>query len=159
MDVETRAEVFHGGTYSANPVVLAAMNAALDIFLTEGDRVYPHLRSIADALVCGLREVFAENDVPAQVQQVNSMWQVFFSDEPVTRFRQAQANDDVFYHHFQREMQARGVYFHNYQMERWFACTEHTREDVEATLATAREVVPKVKDKLWTSRAALASWA
>ena len=159
MDVETRAEVFHGGTYSGNPVVLSAMNAALDIFLTEGDRVYPHLTTIADALVGGLREVFAENDVPAQVQQVNGMWQVFFCEEPVTRFRQAQANDGLFYHHFQREMQARGIYFHNYQMERWFASTEHTLDDVDVTIATAREVVPKVKEKLGTSRAALAALA
>ena len=50
MDVETRNETFHGGTYSANPPVLAAMNAALDIFIDEGDTVYPHLKKIADAL-------------------------------------------------------------------------------------------------------------
>jgi len=159
MDVETRAEVFHGGTYSANPVVLAAMNAALDVYLTEGDTVYPHLKAIADAMVTGLRGIFAENDVPAQVQQVNGMGQVFFCDEPVTRFRQAQANDGVFHHHFQREMQARGIYFRNHQMERWFACTEHTMKDVETTLATAREVVPKAKDKPAASWRALASLA
>lgn len=159
MDLETRAEVFHGGTYSANPVVLAAMNAALDIFLTEGDQVYGHLKTIADALVAGLREIFAANDVAAQVNQVNGMWQVFFSDEPVTRFRQARANDGLFYHHLQREMQARGVYFHNYQMERWFASTAHTTEDVEITLEAAGEAVPKVKAKLGLSREALAALA
>jgi glutamate-1-semialdehyde 2,1-aminomutase len=159
MDVETRAEAFHGGTYSGNPVVLAAMNAALDIFINEGDQVYAHLKTIADALVGGLREVFAASGVAAQVNQVNGMWQVFFADEPVTRFRQARANDGVFYHHFQREMQARGVYFHNYQMERWFSTTAHTMEDVEITLEVAREVVPKVKDKLELSRNALAALA
>ena len=87
------------------------------------------------------------------------MWQVFFADQPVTRFRQARANDGVFYHHFQREMQARGVYFHNYQMERWFSTTAHTMQDVEITLEIAREVVPKVKDKLDLSRKTLAALA
>jgi glutamate-1-semialdehyde 2,1-aminomutase len=106
-----------------------------------------------------LRDVFAQNDVAAQINQVNGMWQVFFSAVPVTRFRIARANDGLFYHHFQREMQARGVYFHNYQMERWFASTAHTMDDVEYTLQVAREVVPKVKEKLRASRAALASLA
>jgi glutamate-1-semialdehyde 2,1-aminomutase len=159
MDVETRAEVFHGGTYSANPVVMSAMNAALDIFINEGDQVYSHLQRIADALVGGLREIFADNDVPVQINQVKGMWQVFFSDEPVTRFRLARANDGVFYHHFQREMQARGVYFHNYQMERWFSSTAHTMEDVEITLEVAKEAVAKVKDKLGNSRQLLAALA
>lgn len=148
MDVETRNEVFHGGTYSANPVVLAAMNAALGIFLNEGDTVYPHIKGIADALCDGLREAFAEAGVDAQVQQVNGMWQVFFCHQPVTRFRQGRANDGEFYDHFQREMQARGVYFHNYQMERWFASTEHTMADVERTLTVAREAVTAVKKTL-----------
>lgn len=159
MDVETRAETFHGGTYSANPVVLAAMNAALDIFINEGDQVYPHLKGIADALVGGLRQIFADNGVPAEINQVNGMWQVFFSEIPVTRFRIARANDGVFYHHFQREMQARGVYFHNYQMERWFSSTAHTMKDVELTLEVASEVVPRVKEKLYVSRQLLSELA
>lgn len=159
MEVEARAEVIHGGTYSANPVVLAAMNAALDIFINEGDQVYPHLEKIADAMVDGLRGIFAEAGVAAQVQQLNGMWQVFFCDEPVTRFRQAQAADDIFYHQFQREMQARGVYFHNYEMERWFSCTAHTMADVDQTLDTAREAVSKVLDKLSKSRSLLKALA
>ena len=148
MDVETRNETFHGGTYSANPPVLAAMNAALDIFINEGDTVYPHIKSIADALCAGLREVFAEAGVDAQVQQVNGMWQVFFCHRPVERFRQGRRNDGEFYHHFQMEMQARGVYFHNYQMERWFASTVHTMDDVKITLETAKDAVEAVKTKL-----------
>jgi glutamate-1-semialdehyde aminotransferase len=76
------------------------------------------------------------------------MWQVFFAHRPVERFRQGRRNDAEFYHHFQTEMQARGVYFHNYQMERWFACTEHTMDDVELTLDTAREAVEAVKRRL-----------
>jgi len=128
--------------------VLAAMNAALDIFIDEGDTVYPHLRKIADALCSGLRTVFAEAGVDAQVQQVNGMWQVFFCHKPVERFRQGRRNDGEFYHHFQMEMQARGVYFHNYQMERWFASTEHTLDDVAITLEKAKDAVEAVKTKL-----------
>lgn len=45
------------------------------------------------------------------------------------------------------EMQARGVYFHNYQTGRWFASTGHAMADVEHTLDAARDAVA-VKAKL-----------
>ncbi len=40
---ESRDEVFHGGTYTANPLVLAGIDAALDILINDRERVYGHL--------------------------------------------------------------------------------------------------------------------
>ena len=90
MALEADNVVLHGGTYSANPLVLAGVNAALD-------------------------------------NQVGPMWQVFFGqDEPVTRYRQARASDQRFFGQFQAECQERGVYFHNFNFERFFASTKAT---------------------------------
>ena len=63
------------------------------------------------------------------------MWQVFFGhDEPVTRYRQARASDQRFFAQFQSECQERGVYFHNFNFERFFASTAHTQADVDESL-------------------------
>ena len=53
MEIEADGTVLHGGTYSANPMTLAGMNAALDKLLGETDAVYGHLNKIADAMVDG----------------------------------------------------------------------------------------------------------
>ena len=135
MELEAEGVVLHGGTYSGNPMTLAGMNAALDILIDDRERVYAHLNMIADAMVDGMRGIFAEQGVPAVINQVGPMWQVFFGhEEPVTRYRQARASDTEFFGRLQTECQARGVYFHNFNFERFFASTAHTQADVDASL-------------------------
>ena len=149
MDLETRDEVFHGGTYNANPLVLAGINATLDILINDRERVYGHLNKIADAMVEGLRLIFATQGVPAQVQQVGPMWQVFFGhQQPVTRYREARRSDMLFFEHFQAECQARGVYFHNFYLERWFASTAHTQAEVDLSLEAIEAATKTVKERL-----------
>ena len=100
MELEADGIVLHGGTYSGNPMTLAGMNAALDILINDRERVYGHLNTIANAMVQGMRGIFAENGVPAYISQVGPMWQVFFGhEEPVTKYRQARASDTRFFEH------------------------------------------------------------
>ncbi len=149
MDVETCNLVLHGGTYSANPMTLAGMNAALDRLLGDTEAVYGHINAIADAMVGGLRGIFAEQGIPAYIGQVGPMWQIFFGhEEPVTRFRQARASDTRFFEHLQRECQTRGVYYHNWPFERFFACTAHTQADVDESLAVIETATKIVKQRL-----------
>jgi glutamate-1-semialdehyde 2,1-aminomutase len=152
MQVEADNVVLHGGTYSANPMTLAGMNAALDILMGDTEGVYGHLNKIADAMVDGTRRIFADNDVPAYVSQVGPMWQVFFGhEEPVTRYRQARASDTRFFEHWQAECQTRGVYFHNFNFERFFASTAHTQAEVDESLnviETATKIVKQRMDSL-----------
>ncbi len=149
MDIETENVVLHGGTYSANPMTLAGMNAALDKLLGETEAVYGHINAIVDAMVKGMRGIFAEQGVPAYGSQVGPMWQVFFgSEEPVTRYRQARASDTRFFEHLQRECQARGVYYHNFPFERLFASTAHTQQDVDESLDVIETATKIVKQRL-----------
>ena len=135
MQLEADGVVLHGGTYSGNPLTLAGMNAALDILINDRERVYGHLNTIANAMVQGMRGIFAENGVPAYISQVGPMWQVFFGhEEPVTKYRQARASDTRFFGMLQTECQTRGVYFHNFNFERFFASTAHTKTEVDRSL-------------------------
>jgi glutamate-1-semialdehyde 2,1-aminomutase len=151
MELEAEGVVLHGGTYSGNPMTLAGMNAALDILIDDRERVYGHLNTIANAMVQGMRGIFAENGVPAYISQVGPMWQVFFGHEgPVTRYRQARASDTRFFGMFQTECQMRGVYFHNFNFERFFACTAHTQTEVDRSLEVIATATKIVKDRLST---------
>jgi glutamate-1-semialdehyde 2,1-aminomutase len=147
MELEAEGVVLHGGTYSGNPMTLAGMNAALDILINDRERVYGHLNTIADAMVAGMRGIFAEHGVPAYIGRVGPMWQVFFGHEtPVTRYRQARASDTDFFSRLQTECQARGVYFHNFNFERFFASTAHTMSEVGKSLDvidTATKIVKR----------------
>jgi glutamate-1-semialdehyde 2,1-aminomutase len=149
MELEAEGVVLHGGTYSGNPLTLAGMNAALDILIDDHDRVYGHLNAIADAMVSGMRSIFAEQNVPAWINQVGPMWQVFFGhEEPVTRYRQARASDTEFFGHLQAECQARGVYFHNFNFERMFASLAHSQTEVDESLNVIETATKVVNERL-----------
>jgi glutamate-1-semialdehyde 2,1-aminomutase len=149
MELEADGTVLHGGTYSGNPMTLAGMNTALDILINDRERVYGHLNTIANAMVGGMRGIFAENGVPAYISQVGPMWQVFFGhEEPVTRYRQARASDTRFFEQLQTECQMRGVYFHNFNFERFFASTAHTKTEVDRSLEVIAEATMIVKKRL-----------
>jgi glutamate-1-semialdehyde 2,1-aminomutase len=149
MQLEADNVVLHGGTYSGNPLVLAGVNAVLDILINDRDRVYGHLNAIADAMVAGMRRIFAEHAVTAHINQVGPMWQVFFGQEgPVTRFRQARASDTRFFGQLQMECQQRGVYFHNYNFERFFASTAHTQAEVDYSLEVIDTATKIVKTRM-----------
>ena len=149
MQIEADNVVLHGGTYSANPLTLAGMNAALDILIGDRERVYGHLNAIADSMVDGMRGIFADNGVSAYISQVGPMWQIFFGhDEPVTRYRQARASDTRFFGMLQSECQARGVYFHNFNFERFFASLAHTQAEVDESLNVIETATKIVKERL-----------
>ena len=149
MELEADGVVLHGGTYSGNPMTLAGMNATLDILINDRERVYGHLNTIANAMVEGMRGIFAENGVPAYISQVGPMWQVFFGhEEPVTKYRQARASDTRFFGMLQTECQMRGVYFHNFNFERFFASTAHTKTEVDRSLDVIAEATKIVKKRL-----------
>ena len=125
------------------------MNAALDILINDRERVYGHLNTIANAMVGGMRSIFAENGVPGEHQPGRPMWQVFFGhEEPVTKYRQARQSDTRFFGMLQTECQMRGVYFHNFNFERFFASTAHTKTEVDRSLEVIAAATKIVKTRL-----------
>jgi glutamate-1-semialdehyde aminotransferase len=50
----------------------------------------------------------------------------------------------------QTECQMRGVYFHNFNFERFFACTAHTQTEVDRSLDVIATATKIVRDRLST---------
>ena len=152
MAIEANNEVMHGGTYTANPLVLAAANAVLARIEREKDTMYPRLFALADRLRSGLVRVIRQAGFNCVDQGVGPFFQIFFGDTPKDRlynYRDACAyvRDDI-YGAFHEEMQRRGVYFHPGQYERWFLSTAHTERDVDLTIDTAEESIRAVAQRI-----------
>jgi glutamate-1-semialdehyde 2,1-aminomutase len=128
------------GTYSANGIAVAAANAALDELAAPG--MYERLYAIADRLRHGLAEVLADTGTPATVVGVGPVLQVWFSQHPIRNYRDAAryARHDLF-RLWWEGMLDRGVLFHPGAFENLFVSFAHTKQDVDETLAAARETV------------------
>lgn len=87
--------IYQSGTYSGNPITLAAGIANLRMLTPE---VFGHLDDLGERLASGLRDVFAAVGVQSQVVQRGSLLHAYFTDRPVVDYRSAATSDRALAH-------------------------------------------------------------
>jgi glutamate-1-semialdehyde 2,1-aminomutase len=129
--------VFHGGTYNGTPVALAAGMAVLD--LLEDASEFERLMSLGEWLRAGLRQVFAEADVPAQVIGRGAAADFYFTADPIRSSREIWASDLSRRRQIDTALLERGIY--NAPVHRWHLSLAHTDADLDRSLEALREVL------------------
>ncbi|MDR0842904.1 MAG: glutamate-1-semialdehyde 2,1-aminomutase [Acidobacteriota bacterium] len=135
--VAPEGPVYQAGTLSGNPLAVSAGIAALTA-LAEPD-VYRRLEEMTALMVDGLRKAADDEGAVVTINTIGSMFTVFFTSATVTDFQSAKACDTARYAKFFHALLDRGVYFPPSQFETCFISLAHTKGDVKATLAAARE--------------------
>ncbi len=138
MDVIVRGQLFHGGVFSGNAVVMAAAEAVLDTVIAGRDALYGHMDGLADMLAAGFSEILTRRGIAHQVHHVGPLIGLMLTRESapaIANYRHLRAHGEFErYIGLQHEMQRRGVYFHPNMFEPMFLSTAHTREDIAAVL-------------------------
>jgi glutamate-1-semialdehyde 2,1-aminomutase len=128
--------VYQAGTLSGNPMAMAAGLATLEEL---SDASYARLEEISARLAAGLAEAAKAAGAPVQVNRVGSMLTVFFAAEPVFDAASARKSDAKRFGRFFHAMLERGVYLPPSQFEAAFVSVAHSDEDIELTIAAAKE--------------------
>ncbi len=129
--------VYQAGTLSGNPLAMAAGLATLELLRAPG--TYERLEALGARLEAGLGEAARAAGVPYTSNRVGSMLTGFFAGQPVRDYAGAKRSDTQRYARFFHAMLARGFYFAPSQFEAAFVSLAHTDEDVDRTVAAARE--------------------
>ena len=129
--------IYHAGTLSGNPVAVAAGLTQLRML---DEAAYKALDDLAQLLIEGFAEAFAEAGVAAQLPRCRSLFGLFFRSEPARDYTEARSTDTERYAAFHRGMLARGHYLPPSNFEAIFVSLAHTSEDIASTVAAAREV-------------------
>lgn len=137
--------VYQAGTLSGNPVAMSAGLATLT--LLEADGFYRALSERTAALTEGLEGAAADAGVAFTTNRLGGMFGFFFSaDGPIRAYRQVTACDGERFKRFFHGMLDSGVYLAPSAFEAGFVSAAHSGDDIEATVAAARQVMATLDD-------------
>ncbi|MEH1906985.1 MAG: glutamate-1-semialdehyde 2,1-aminomutase [Nostoc sp.] len=131
--------VYQAGTLSGNPLAMTAGIKTLELLQKPG--TYEYLERITKKLADGLLQIAKENGHTVCGGQISAMFGLFFTSGPVHNYEDAKKSDTAKFGRFHRGMLEHGVYLAPSQFEAGFTSFAHTEEDIEQTLAVARDVI------------------
>jgi glutamate-1-semialdehyde 2,1-aminomutase len=126
--------VYQAGTLSGNPLATAA---GLAVLAELDDASYAALERSAERLEDGLRKVFADAGIAAQVTRAFTLLGVFFADAPVVDYDAARRADHMRYARVFHALLDQDVYFPPSGYEALFPSLAHSDADIDVTIEAA----------------------
>ena len=136
-------KVYQAGTFSGNPVSMTAGLTTLNILSKKKNEIYPKLSKNCTELKTALTDLAKTHRLEAQIYNIASMYQIFFTSNPVTDYACAKnANTRMFTAYF-NELMKQGVFIPPSQFETCFLSTAHTEEDLKHTIVAFDKALAK----------------
>ena len=138
-NLSPQGQIYQAGTLSGNPVCVAAGIATLKRLKSQNP--YPALAKTTEKLCEQLSRTLSERNVKHTINQIASMFTVFFGDQPVTDYISAARSDTKKYAKYFSAMLKAGIYLPPSQFETCFVSTCHKQVDFNKTIAAAGKLV------------------
>ena len=132
----TGAFVSQTGTLNGNPVASAAGLASLAELRKPG--AYERVHGIGRSLMTGVSDLVKTLGITAQVVGHPTVFDIFFTDTPITDWRSTLTNDTAKLRRFNEACLRRGILK---GASKIYVSCAHTEQDVERTLAVFREAL------------------
>jgi len=138
--VAPEGPVYQAGTYSGNPLAMAAGQAALAEMEKDPD-FFRKVEARTSLLAAGLKASLDRHRVPGVVNAVGSMWTIFFGVTEVSTMDQVRRADRERYARWFQGMLERRIYLPPSAFEAAFLSAAHTETEIDRTLEAADEVL------------------
>ncbi|MCS7196758.1 MAG: glutamate-1-semialdehyde 2,1-aminomutase [Aquificaceae bacterium] len=137
--VAPEGPVYQAGTLSGNPLSMVAGIATLrELFRLNP---YEELERLTKKLTSGIGEVLSRKGIAHRINQIASMFTIFFTEKEVYDYQTAKSSDRELFGRFFRLLLKEGVLIPPAQFEAWFLSTAHTEEDIDLALERIERAV------------------
>lgn len=133
--------VYQAGTLSGNPLAMVAGLTQLRELDKRG--AYEYLADVGNQMAEGLRRIFNEKGMPHRVNQVGSMFCLYFLDEEIVNVDTVTKQDFEIFKKLFWGCLEEGVYLAPSPYETGFISLAHTQADIDDTLDVIQSVVSK----------------
>lgn len=126
-------KVYQAGTFSGNPISVAAGLATLRALNGCRD-FYSEIEKKCERLIKGLKHGTGDLGLKVQFNHIGSMFQMFLSEEPVFDYASAKKSDSKRFMEFHRGLLELGVFVPPSQFETCFISAAHSNGDLDKTV-------------------------
>jgi glutamate-1-semialdehyde 2,1-aminomutase len=123
---------YQAGTMAGNPASIQAGIACLEVLQEKG--VYERMDQLGERLEAGILAAAKKHGVTITINRLKGALTIYFTDQKVTNYEQAEATDGEIFGRFFKLMLQQGINLAPSKYEAWFLTTEHTEEDVETSI-------------------------
>lgn len=123
---------YQAGTMAGNPASMLSGIACLEVLQTPG--IYERMDKLGEMLENGILEASEKHGVTVTVNRIKGALSVYFTDEKVENYKQAENSDGEMFGKFFKLMLEQGINLAPSKYEAWFITTEHTEQDILETI-------------------------
>jgi glutamate-1-semialdehyde 2,1-aminomutase len=127
--VSPQGPVYQAGTLSGNPVAMAAGLAILKMLNTDAS-IYQKMEHTTNQLVAGYKSALNELGLNYTINQIGSMYSLFFTDQEVVDLESAKKCDTALFGKYFRQMLENGIYLAPSQFETLFVSAALGEEEI-----------------------------
>jgi glutamate-1-semialdehyde 2,1-aminomutase len=135
--------VYQAGTLSGNPLATTAGLAMLNLITSDED-VYIRLAQKGKTLKEGIQSQLKQLGKNYTVNQLGSMFTLFFTESPVKNFNDAKTCDLTLFGRYFQGMLKRGIYLPPSQFESWFLSDALGEVEMQKILQASEETLTEM---------------
>lgn len=128
---------YQAGTMAGNPASMLAGIACLEVLQEKG--IYEEMDRLGKLLEDGINESAKKNGITLTTNRLGGALTLFFTDEIVENYDQAEATDGEVFGKFFKLLLKNGINIAPSKYEAWFLTIAHTEEDIKETLVAVNK--------------------
>ena len=108
-------------------------------------KLYSKLEKNCSKLVSAIHDLATDMKIPHQINSISSMFQIFFTNDPVVDYLSAKKSDMMKFKKLFEVLLEKGVFIAPSQFETVFLSNEHSKDDVKETISAYEKALKAVK--------------
>lgn len=141
-------KVYQASTYAGNPACVSASIATIEVLGEAKNEIYPKVARTCDNIVSGIKDALKNFKLDYTINNIGSMFQLFFTDEKVKNAVSAKKSDPIMFRKLFDELLKRGVFIPPSRSETCFISYSHSEDDADKTVESYYESLREVKQSL-----------
>lgn len=137
--------VYQASTYAGNPISVSAGVSSVKTMNKLKSKLYPSLEKNCAKLVSAIHDLASDMKIPHQINSISSMFQIFFTDEPVVNYSSAKKSDMIKFKKLFEGLLKNGVFIAPSQFETVFLSYAHSKDDIKETITAYEKSLRAVK--------------